>query len=348
MTSRRENRVNAIVCAAFVAGTWIILNFAMTARPDSIACAMAGYALVRATQKKKIDLVSGALFVLVPWVKPTLLGLPLGAFVGDAISRRAKIPIPAAIAATIVLSIAANVLSGGVLFVHVSSSNAQPVALSAWLEHVPGRLPFFLPLFALAAWNGWRDRKNSATGLGALIASVVWVLASLAKTGSASNYWMEPCVAAIVLVAHAAPGPFRFAVSGPVHAGIALATALYADIAAVRGSIEHAKEYRDDAAFAAHAKERCGGVAMADEAGVELALDGRILSPTYQMVYLVRAGKYPIDPWLHDIASPAVACVVEHSGQLRLSPELSRAIDERFEPAEQSGAWRILLPRAAK
>jgi hypothetical protein len=347
-TSRRENRVNAIACAAFVAGMWIILNFATTARPDSIACALAAFALARAMKKGKIDFVSGALFVLVPWVKPTLLGLPVGAFVGDALARRAKIPIPVAIAATIVISFASNAASGGVLFEHVSASNAQPISLATWLEHVPARLPFFLPLFALAAWNGWRDRHapGTAIGLSALVASFVWVLASLAKTGSASNYWMEPCIAAVALIAYAQEGPFRFAVSGgALHAGIALATAIYADVAAVRSSLEHAKDYRDDAAFVAHAKERCTGVTLADEAGVELAMNGRIIVPTYQMVYLVRAGRFPAAPWTTAIESPQVTCFVEHSGQYRLSPDLSRALDARFVLAEESGAWRRWVPR---
>jgi hypothetical protein len=281
-------------------------------------------------------------------VKPTLLGLPLGAFVGDAIARRATRALVAAAAATAALSGVAFVASAGAIFRDVASSNAQPFALGAWLEHVPERLPFFAPVFALAAFSGWRDRRapGMAVGLGALGASIAWVLVALAKTGSASNYWMEPCIAAVAVVANAAPSAFRFGESGAAHAAIALGAVLWVDVASVRASIEHARDYRDDAAFVATIPAQCGGgVVAADEAGVELALDGRILVPTYQMAWLVRTGRFPAEPWARDLASPAVTCVVEHTGQLRLSPALVRVIDERFVPGREHGPWRVLVRR---
>jgi hypothetical protein len=281
-------------------------------------------------------------------VKPTLLGLPAGAFLGDALARRARAPIGLAVAATAILALLASAASGGLLFRHVAASNAQPLTWGAWLEHVPSRLPFFAPLLALAGFRGWRDRRasGSAIGLGALLVSTGWVCASLAKTGSSSNYWMEPCLAAVALVACAAPGPPRFGDGSVAHAATALACVLYADVAAIGGSIVHAQGYRDDAAFVGRLRGICGqGVIAADEAGVELAANGRILTTTYQMAYLVRTGRYPAEPWARDLVDPHVACVVEHANQYDLVGELRNAIDRAYVERENVGGWRLSVRR---
>ncbi|MBX3233927.1 MAG: hypothetical protein KIT84_34135 [Labilithrix sp.] len=319
------NKREAAVAAAFVAGVWVLANFATTGRPDSIAAAVAAVALVRATRGARIDPLTIALFVLVPWLKPTMIGLPFGALVA-ARDRRAL-----AIAAGLALASAAiaHVASGGALFHHVVRSNAQPFTLAAWLDQVPARLPFFAPLFAWAAWLGWRERASASMriALGALAASVAWTLVALAKTGSSSNYWMEPCVAAVVVVVRARPSPrdARFAAA-------ALAATAYAGVASIRGALEHAATYRADAETVQRMSALCNKsvdeVVAADEAGIELLLDGRILVPTYQMVHLVRRGDFPAAPWAADLGR--ARCFIEHTGQLRLVPELARAIDESF------------------
>jgi hypothetical protein len=344
-TARRGSRVTTAACAAFVFGSWVLANFATTGRPDAIACALAAAGLVRAMRVGRIDGVALVLLVLVPWVKPTLLGLPAGALVADALARRDARTIGHAAATTLGIAAALHFASGGALFAHVALSNAQPFTLQAWLEHVPSRLPFFLPLFALAGVVGWRDRESPGTrvGLGALAGSVAWTLIALAKTGSASNYWMEPCIAAVAVIAQAAPGPRPFAFGrGPaLHALLALGAVLYAGVASVRASVEHAREYRDDARFVATVRALCGeGAIAADEAGIELVTNGRILVPTYQMVHLVNAGRFPAALWIADLR--AARCVVEHTGQLRLSPEISRALDERFPTRLERGSFRVL------
>jgi hypothetical protein len=349
-TSKRACRANALAAAAFVAGTWILVNFAAVARPDSVACALACAGLVRALRRGRIDALSAVLLALAPWVKPTIIGLPAGAFAADlVVRRRAALPaIGAGLATLLAIGALLEAASGGALLSNVVLSNAQPMTLAAWLEHVPSRLPFFAPLLALAGCTAWRARRTPgvAIGLGALAASTAWVLVALAKTGSASNYWMEPCVASVALLAYAAPGAggYRFGASGPIAAAATLGAALWVDVASVRASLEHAREYRDEAAFVATLARRCGGVVAADEAGIELAADGRVLTPTYQMVHLVRAGRYSASLWAADLRR--AACVVEHTGQYRLSPELSRALDEGFvrEPDAASG-FRLLRPK---
>lgn len=351
-TGRRENRATALACAAFVFGSWVLANFALTGRPDSVACALAAAGLVRAVKRGRIDAVALALLVLVPWVKPTLLGLPAGAFALDFVVRRDARTPAAAAGATLAIGLSLQVLSGGALLEHVARSNAQPFTLGAWMEHVPSRLPFFLPLFALAGAAAWRDRASPGTaiGAGALAGALAWTLVALAKTGSASNYWMEPCVAAVAVVAHAAPSAFSFGKGPVLHAAIALASIAYAGVASVRASAEHSLEYRTDAAITREIGRTCradlghDAVVAADEAGVELAVNGRILVPTYQMVHLVRAGRFPAQRWIEDLRAPRVRCVVEHTGQLRLSPEIARVLDEHFTLREERSGFRVLVP----
>lgn len=342
-TSRPESRRDALAAASFVAGTWVLANFAMVGRPDSIACALAALALARAIRKGTLDVLGIALFVLVPWVKPTLLGLPLGAIVGAALSDRTRalriLATAAALAATSL--VLAQWSSGGALFVHVVRSNAQPFTLDAWLEQVPSRLPFFGPLFAWAGWVGWGSRASPGAriGLVALGGSILVTLVALAKTGSSSNYWMEPCIGAVAVIAGTAPGPFRVGCGRLLHASIALVSVTWMSAASIRAAVEHARAERASATFVESLRARCGvpssAVVAADEAGIELVANGRILTPTYQMVHLVRQrgpgpSTYPPTRWIEDLKAPRTRCFVEHTGQLRLAPELQEVIDEHY------------------
>lgn len=357
-TARRESRANASLAAAFVGGTWVLTNFASVGRPDSIACAVAALALARVATKGRVDLASAALLVLVPWIKPTCIGLPAGALLGAALVERARAARSIALAVLLALALAlvAQLGSGGALFAHVVRSNAQPLSLGTWLDQVPARLPFFAPLLAWAAWTGWRCPSPGARiALTALVGSSLFTIFALAKTGSSSNYWMEPCVAAVVVLSRSSPGPIRFGQGRLAHAAAALGAVLWPGVASVRGAIEHARTTRAEAGFVAAARARCGAsaedVIAADEAGIELTLNGRILTPTYQMVHLVRAGAYPPEPWLADLASPRTRCFVEHTGYLRLAPVLARALEADYElVADEAGfrLWKRRAPRSAR
>lgn len=348
-TARRESRREAALAAAFVAGIWVLANFATIGRPDAIACALAALGLARAMRRGRLDLVCVALLVLVPWVKPTIIGLPAGAIAGACLVDRKSAPrmLGAAVLLAAVSAFVAHLASGGALFAHVVRSNAQPMTLAVWLEQVPARLPFFFPLFAWAAWAGWRDRASAGAriGLFALGSAVLWTLFALAKTGSASNYWMEPSIAAVALLARSPAGPVRVLGGNAVHALAVLGCVAWADVASVRGAIEHVSTMRADAAFVASVRERAGlgshDVVAADEAGIELALNGRILTPTYQMVHLVRRGAHPAAVWIADLTSPRTRAFVEHTGQLRLAPELEHALEQHYDVVVEERGFRI-------
>lgn len=320
----RSKKREPILAAAFIAGSWVITNFAMLGRPDSLAAALAAIALLRATRRDRLDVLTIALFVLVPWVKPTFLGLPVGALVAHR-DRRGML-IAAGFA--VVSALAAYFLTSGEIFAHVVRSNAQPFTLQSWLDQVPGRLPFFAPLFAWAAWLGRQAKQR--VGLGALLGATLWTLLALAKTGSSSNYWMEPCIAALVVVARS--GAAEWTTNRLV---LALVAVLWTDVAAIRGALEHTTAYRSDAAAVEKVRAMCPtGTIMADEAGIELVLDGRIVVPTYQFVWLVKRGQFPAEPWIHDLN--AASCYVEHTHQLSLAPELAAARAARFRVATEA------------
>jgi hypothetical protein len=344
--ARPESRAEALAAAVYVGGIWVLANFATVGRPDAIAVALAAFALDRAVRMERLDVLGIVLFVLVPWIKPTVFGLPACAILGGALGDRTRAGRTAGTALVVVGASAAlaHLASRGLVFEHVLRSNAQPLSLDAWLANVPGRLPFFGPLLGWAAWLGYKDRARPGIRLGlwALGGAAAWTLFALAKTGSSSNYWMEPCIAALVLVARAAPGPIRFGGGSFTTAALVLAVVVWTGVASVKAAVEHARAERAGAEVVAGVRARCGaaeGVVAADEAGVELSANGRILAPLYQMSHLVRSGAFPLAPLRDDLYRST--CFVEHSGQLRLVPELEDALQRGFTPAYEAHGYRV-------
>ena len=343
-------RRTAVAAAMFVSGLWILANFATVGRPDAVACAFAAVGLTRGIRARRLDALAIVLLVLAFWIKPTVLGLPVGAVAVDALVQRRLGGIVIALVSASAVLAALYWASDGALVHHIIRSNAQPLTLAVWLDHVPGRLPFFAPLFGLAAWSGYRNRADAgiAIGLGALGGAVGWSVIAIAKTGSAANYWMEPCVAAVALLARA-ESPYVFARSSLAHAAPTLGVVLLADVASMRGSLEHLRSYRAAAAFVAAARDTCGAsrtdLVASDEQGIELALNDRILAPAYQMSWLVRAGHFPASVWTHDLASPNIRCFIARPDALGAAPEVRAAVDTSFVEVARGADMRLLRKR---
>jgi len=82
-------RKAAFAAAAFAGGIYTLTLFASTARPDSLAVALAGAGLLRAVDRRRLDAPCGVLFALAAWTKPNVLGLAAGAMVAGAwVNRR--------------------------------------------------------------------------------------------------------------------------------------------------------------------------------------------------------------------------------------------------------------------
>lgn len=359
-SSDERARGNALTAALFIGGIWVMTNFAATVRPDSFACACAGVGLNRAVKRQQqqrqadsgaapsqcVDVLSLLLLILAAWLKPTLLGLPAGAIIASKNLRTVLL----AGAAGAVSFLLFHFLTGGKLLTHVIASNAQPLSFAVWVERITHHLPFFGPLFFVALVHGYRAQRHSIA-VGAMVGSLAWVLFAIAKTGSSANYWMEPCVAALVLLAHT-PGPFAFGKSGLVHAAITLSAVLYADVAAITSSFRQMSHYRREAAFLATARAQCasGGSELiaSDEQGLELALNDRIIIPAYQMSWLVREGKFPASTYIQTITAPRVKCFLLHTYASPIAaPEIRSAIEAHFPVvvSEDEGARLLTLTR---
>jgi hypothetical protein len=358
----RERRRVAAVAAAFTAGVYTLTLYGAAARPDALAVALAGAALVRSVERSKIDMTAGALFALAAWTKPNVLGLAAGAFaVQLLLDRRA---FGRAVAAGLFVSGAiATVLeyaSGGMWKEHLLRATGQPVSLALWSEQVSSRLPFLgapIVVALVVAWRARASRPGTKLALGALAASFAWTIVSLAKIGSATNYWMEPMVAVTVI---AALVPYTVPETGRVAWGLATAAlvqALFTGVATLRSAPEAIDAARVHAAFVHRVRATCtpgvDEVILADEPGLELMLNGRVVTTPFQMTHLARRGKYPLEPWVGDVLRVEARCLLMEDdlldrplGQIsiehdRFGPELRAVLRAKFVRAEEQGGWRL-------
>src|SRR5262249_5565381 len=115
----------------------------------------------------------------------------------------------AAIAAACVAGL--HAASDGAWVTHLFLSTQTTPLLGLWRDQMKSRLPFFALPLAAAGWCAWRARGSPGApiALCALAASCAWTVWSLAKVGSASNYWMEPCVVALAIVARLPRPPLQ-------------------------------------------------------------------------------------------------------------------------------------------
>src|SRR5207244_791565 len=89
-SARRECRPLAALAAAFVGGIYSLAEFGGSARPDSIALAMAGFALARSVRRGEVNTLSSALFALAAWTKPNVIGIGAGAVVAWSYVARTR------------------------------------------------------------------------------------------------------------------------------------------------------------------------------------------------------------------------------------------------------------------
>jgi hypothetical protein len=360
----KERRITA-GAAAFAGGVYTLALYGAAARPDAVAIALAGAGLLRAVEKKGLDPWAGALFALAAWTKPNVIGMAAGALAAGAwLDRRATARAAlGGVAMSGAIAVTLHLASSGAWLEHLVRSTGQPMSLRLWLEQVPSRMQFLGAPLALAAWAGWRARADPGVrvALGALFTAFAWTMISLAKIGSATNYWMEPTVAALVVVSQAPIALPARPWAAWLFGGGALLQALWTGVATIRSSFEAVGDARVHAEVVRTARARCGAgpdeIVMADEPGLELMLDGRILTTPFQMTHLARRGKYPVGPWIYDVERPEVHCLlmeddllerpsntvdVEHD---RFGPELRRALRGRFTRVAEQGGWRLYRAR---
>jgi len=353
------------VAAAFAGGVYTLALFGSAARPDSLAVALAGLGLLHAVETRRVDFLSGMLFALAAWTKPNVLGIAAGTLLAGAwLDRRAaaRAVAGAGVASALVAGIL-QLASHGAWMQHLVRSTAQPLSASVWMASALWRLQFLGAPLALALFAAWRARADDSARIafGALAGSLPWTLFELAKIGSASNYWMEPVVAAVVAVSRApVPWPVGSPWALPAAAG-ALLQSLWTGVATVRSSIEAIAVDQEQAALMARARVDCGAregdLVAADDPGYEVMLNGRIVTTPFQMTHLVRRGLFRPELWIADMERAEVRCLLTQNDLLErplddvrvaddhFPPELRRVLRAKFAFLEEQGGLRLYTAR---
>jgi hypothetical protein len=344
--ARPECRRAAWLAASAVAGVFVLALFATSGRPDAVATAVAALALSRAATRGSVGAVEGALLALAAWIKPNVLGIAAGLGL-YALSRGPGVAgafVAGAAGVSVPIAAVLQRASGGAWAQHLVGSVVQPASLAIWWSQVSTRAMFLGPA-VLTTWLGARARAPGARiATSAWCASLAWALLSLAKFGSASNYWMEPGVAAVAVFANA-PGraldPARRALFWTATAG----ACAWLAVATIGGTLEAFRREPRRAALLARARADCGArdgeVVVTDNSGSELALNGRVIEPAFQMIFLAHNGRLPLSTWVADVRRPEVACALEQDGVLHAIREVGAAIDERMVEVERVEDWRL-------
>lgn len=358
----RERRLASGAVAVLAASIWVLDLYAASGRPDAAAVLFAGLALERSARKGDVDWLAGALFALAAWSKPNVIGAAPGAMLAALVATRRLRGIAGAVLTSALVAIVLHVASGGRWIGHLLASTGQPPDASLFLEQLETRIPFFVLPIGLSLWCGWRARRDPGARIAtaALATSTAWSLLCLAKIGSATNYFLEPMVAAVIVLARA-DVPALSARGRTALAGACLLQALWTGIASVKSGVKESLLAFDRARAIAGARAACGAapgeVVLADEPGLERMLNGRVIATPFQSTHLARRGRFPVDAWIADVRRPEVACLVMQDDLLerpiervsvahdRFGPELRRALVSRFRLVEEHGGYRIYRAR---
>jgi len=371
LSARPACRRPAWLAALFVGGVYSLAEFGGSARPDAAALALAGIALARAARRGQVDAVAGALFALAAWTKPNVVGAGAGAFVACLWVAPRCFPraAAAALAVSAVVIAALQRASGGTWLAHLVAATGQPLHASLFVHHVEARAQFFAAFLALAAFFAWKGKslpstegRGSTIALGALLLSVAWSLVTFAKVGSAANYWMEPCVAAVVIFSRVPP-PALSPRALSALAGLVPLQALWTGVGSVRATFEAFDQNRAHATLLERARSLCAmvpeGLAVSDEPGIEVTLDGRLVAHAFPLTCQARRGLYALGPWIADLGRSEIGCVVTAHDRIERPPgevdedydylavPVRSALFARFAPVAEAGGWEVYAPRAA-
>jgi hypothetical protein len=255
-------------------------------------------------------------------------------------------------------------VSSGAWLAHLLAGTAQPLRARLLVHHLAARGQFFLSLLGLGVFFARRAGRAGAIALGALASSIAWSLLTFAKTGSAANYWMEPCVAAVIVFARIEP-PYLGARARLGHAALALFVplqALWTGVASIRANVEAVASNRAHLRLLQGARGTCGVgpevLVVADEPGIEVMEDaGRLVAHAFPLTHQALRGRLDIGPWLADLARPEIGCVVTAHDRIErplsevdvdydyFAPPVRAALFARFAPAAEASGWEVYAPR---
>lgn len=89
-SARQSSRWVMGLGGLFIAGTYVLILYGSSGRPDSAALCLAGIGLLLSVKAGRSGFLAGVLFALAAWLKPHVIGLGAGAFLATLlIDRRA-------------------------------------------------------------------------------------------------------------------------------------------------------------------------------------------------------------------------------------------------------------------
>ncbi len=314
--AEKGKRTAPAVASILGASLIFLVRNALGGTADTLAAALAALGLVRAAKLDRIDPLSAVLFTAAPFVKPRCLGIFAGAFFACVLLRRPGYlrSIGAGLATFIGLSALCHVMSGGQWLLHIVLSTGQPLSFFRWQVEFGSRCIVLGIPHAAVAIVAWRKKITWVVTL-PLVTSIAWSTFSMAKLGSATNYWHEPTVAAVAAVAIMANRGVVFSKIGGALLRLAtvVLTGLIAGIS-IPAMIQQVREYGGyhaaEAALAEHCKHAPGEAVVSDNVAFELDLNGRLIVPEWQTSFLARRGRFPLDAWRNDFRFPSARWLV--------------------------------------
>ena len=353
-----ERRTAAAMAAAYGAGVFVIANFASSGRPDSIAVALAGVALGRSIKRGAVDVVAAALFALAAWFKPNVIGLGVGAVLASSLvtpvldaGKRALGVAAGALAVSVPLVWLLHAVSGGVWLEHLERSVGQSMMLHHWWNQLWRRALFLVPVL-FTAWIGVRERASPPPRIAfaAFASALVWSVVSIGKIGAASNYWMEPAMGAVGVFAASPIRDMR------PRAKVALWTlgafhAVWLAAASVGSVVDAFEALPARQALILRAKDACAlgptSVLFSDSSGAEYEGNGRIVSPGFQIEWLIFTGRFPAALRIADIERPEARCVLVESDleHAFFSPDVRAALKRKFQLIDEGAEWHLYRAR---
>jgi hypothetical protein len=352
-SSKRELFRSSAWAAAFVGGTYTLTLFAAAGRPDALAVALAGAATLRSVKRERVDALSSVLFALAVCVKPNVMGLAVGCCATDLWFRRGRALVDWLAGAVVLAAVlgALHFATEGAWLTHLLRSTAQPFSADQWWNQALGRAQMMGAFVAVAIIAGWfaRQERRVAFALGAAIASLGFALVWAAKIGSASNYWLEPCVAAILVYGQAPLAPLASRL-GRAAAPLLLLQSLWSDVASLRSCTEWRGRVAERRRALELAREGLdpSAIVIADEPGLEVELDGRLIATPFQMTHLVRRGLYPASMWMADVRRDEIRGAVMRDDLLERPPDAVDIAHDRFPPELRVQLRELFALRAVR
>jgi hypothetical protein len=328
-SARRENLLPLLVATGTVLGCDLLVRTASDNSPEAAACACSAFALVRMNKRQGLDALSATLLVMVPLLKPNLIGGLLGAFAAHALvhrraPRRLVVPAlsPGRTATAFALVFAA--WSHGTWLRDIVRTSGQPLSLDRWLSEFWSRALFMGAPHFVVAWVAIRRRAQPFVWLPLLTCSL-WATFCMAKHGSGTAYWFEPTLAMLVAIAFLPPVPAGTAAQRLVLLVPATVVVLVTVGISIPRLLEAPAAYaaaRDKVArIRAATPLSANEVVYPQDSGLQVQLCDRILIPAWQNAYLVRKGTFPIEAWSRDLTRPEVKWLVLDGDYRVPSPE---------------------------